>query len=256
MSKPTHKSRRLDATTAEPAAPSTQELITLGAPIELCDGSRVRIRQGQPSDDELLVRGFERLSEQSRYRRFLTPLPTLDQETVRYLTEVDHHDHEAMIALDEQCKEGLGVARYVRDPERPDTAEVAVTVIDDWQGRGLGTILLEAISGRARQEGIKTFTALTLAENQEMLDLLEDLGPVRIMDQALGTVEIEVPIPSDGVSPELKRLLSIAARHDVAVPRFAGHQSDRAEHRQEPGGRGSSRHPTAPAGCCAPSSCG
>src|SRR5579871_1900124 len=104
----------------EPTTPSTRELITLGAPIVLRDGSRVRVRQGQASDAELLLRGFARLSSQSRYRRFLTPMPELDQKKVGYLTDIDHHDHEAMIALDEFGKEGLGIARYVRNPVRPD----------------------------------------------------------------------------------------------------------------------------------------
>jgi len=93
---------------------------------------------------------FERLSPQSRYRRFLTPLPQLDEKTVR--CDIDHHDHETMIALGEQCEQSLGVARYVRYPNRPDTAQVAVTVIDDWRDRGLGTILLGVISARGRQE--------------------------------------------------------------------------------------------------------
>jgi GNAT superfamily N-acetyltransferase len=78
-------------------------------------------------------------------------MPKLTEGMVRYLTEIDHHDHEAIIALDEQTGEGIGVARYVRDQERPEVAEVAVTVIDDWQGRGLGTLLLEVISARARE---------------------------------------------------------------------------------------------------------
>ena len=75
-----------------------------------------------------------------------------------------------MIALDEKTGEGLGVARYVRNPERPDAAEVAVTVIDDRQGKGIGTLLLEVLSARAREEGIATFTALMLAANEAMLD--------------------------------------------------------------------------------------
>jgi GNAT superfamily N-acetyltransferase len=78
---------------------------------------------------------------------------------VRYLTEVDHHDHEAIVALDEESGEGIGVARYVRTRERPEVAEVAVTVVDDWQGRGLGTRLLEVVSARAREEDIRSFTA-------------------------------------------------------------------------------------------------
>ena len=130
--------------------PPTGELVAPGAPIVLRDGSRVRLRQGHSSDRQLLLRGFERLSPGSRYRRFLAAMPELSEEKVRYLTEIDNHDHEAIIALDEKTGEGIGVARYVRDPQRPDVAEVAVTVIDDWQGRGLGTLLLEVLGARAR----------------------------------------------------------------------------------------------------------
>jgi GNAT superfamily N-acetyltransferase len=192
--------------------------VSLGAPIALRDGSQVRIRQGHRSDREPLLRGFERLSPRSRYRRFLAPISELTEEMVRYLTEIDHHDHEAMIALDEQTGEGVGVARYVRHPDRPDVAEVAVTVIDDWQGRGLGTLLLEVISARAREEGVTTFTALMLATNQEMMDLLAQLDPMRVIDRETGRVEIEVPIPPVGLAPALQKLIRIAAQHDVAVP--------------------------------------
>ncbi|HSO98067.1 MAG TPA: GNAT family N-acetyltransferase [Solirubrobacteraceae bacterium] len=194
----------------------------------LRDGSRVRIRQIRPSDQARLVSGFERLGPESRYRRFLAPLPELGQSMVHYLTDVDHHDHEAVVALDEQGHDGLGLARYIRNPDRPDTAEVAVTVIDEWQGRGLGTVLLDVISARAREEGITTFTALMLAENKEMLDLLEGLGPVRVTDRSTGTVEVEVPIPTPGVPTGLRRLLRFAARHDVAVPLVRGHGISRA----------------------------
>jgi GNAT superfamily N-acetyltransferase len=203
--------------------PSTNELVALGAPIVLRDGSRVRLRQGHSSDKELLLRGFERLSPESRYRRFLAAMPELSDEKVRYLTEVDHHDHEAIIALDEQTGEGIGVARYVRDPQRRDVAEVAVTVIDDWQGKGVGTLLLEVLSARAREEGITTFTALMLATNQEMMDLLEALGPVRIVDREAGTIEIEMPNPEVGLSPVLKKLLRVAARNDVAAAPSSRH---------------------------------
>ncbi|MGZ8688599.1 MAG: N-acetyltransferase family protein [Gaiellaceae bacterium] len=194
------------------------DVVVDGAPIALRDGSHVRIRQGRRSDRELLLRGFRRLSSESRYRRFLAPMPRLPEATVRHLTDIDHHDHEAMIALDEQGTEALGVARYVRDPERPDAAEVAVTVVDDRQGRGLGTLLLEAVSARAREEGVRTFTAWMLARNQEMMDLFQRLGPVQVVDRDAGAVEIEVAIPDAGVAPELRELLRLAAKDDVAVP--------------------------------------
>ncbi|MGZ4325070.1 MAG: N-acetyltransferase family protein [Solirubrobacteraceae bacterium] len=74
-------------------------------------------------------------------------------------------------------------------------------LIDDWQGRGVGTLLLEMLSGRARAEGITTFTALMLATNREMMELFEQLDPMRIVDQATGTVEIEVPIPRSAWRP-------------------------------------------------------
>ena len=91
-------------------------------------------------------------------------------------------------------------------------------MIDDWQRRGVGTLLLEIISARAREEGITTFTALMLATNQEMMDLLKELDPMRIVDREAGTVEIEVPIPPIGLAPALRKLVRIAAEHDVAVP--------------------------------------
>jgi GNAT superfamily N-acetyltransferase len=209
------------------STPSTSELVILGAPIALRDGARVRIRQGHSSDRGLLLRGFERLSAESRYRRFLVPMPALSEEAVRYLTEIDHHDHEAIIALDEETGEGIGVARYVRDPHRPEVAEVAVTVIDDWQARGLGTLLLGVISARAREEGITTFTALLLAANAEILDILNRLEPVRVIDRGAGTVQVEVPIPEVGVAPALRKVLQIAAEHDIAVPLADRHRASR-----------------------------
>lgn len=198
--------------------PPSEAIVSIGAPIALSDGSRVRIRRLRESDSELLLRGFRRLSPESRYRRFLAPTPTLSDGTVRYLVEIDHRDHEALIAVDEQSGEGVGVARYVRNLARPDAAEVAVTVIDDWHGRGLGTLLLEGITMRAREEGVDTFTALMLVDNRQMMDLLQRLGAVRVVDRAAGAVEVEVHLPAIGVSPELRKLIRLAAASDVAIP--------------------------------------
>jgi GNAT superfamily N-acetyltransferase len=165
-----------------------------------------------------LLRGFQRLSDESRYQRFLSPMPELSESMVRYLTDVDHHDHEAMVALDAATGEGVGVARYVRHQDDRSRAEAAVTVIDDWQGRGVGTLLLELLAERARREGIDTFTALMLATNADMMELLESLGPVHVVDREAGTVQVEAPVPATGLSPELRRLLRVSAETDTAVP--------------------------------------
>src|SRR4051794_22385700 len=140
----------------------------------------------------------------------------LTDDMLDYLTDIDHHDHEALVALDPATGEGAGVARFVRLADRPEVAEAAVTVADAWQGRGLGTLLLELLAGRARQEGITRLTALMLAENDDMLELLERLGPVRVIDRELGTVEVETPLSAEGVGAELRSVLRLVARSSRA----------------------------------------
>jgi GNAT superfamily N-acetyltransferase len=183
------------------------ELSELGVPTVLRDGSRVRIRQWRPADRELLVSGFHQLSPTSSYRRFLSASPVLTPGLLRELTDIDHRDAEAILALDERGREGLGIARYVRCADRADVAELAVTVIDDWQGRGVGTLLLDVVSARAREEGIRTFTALMLTDNHRMRRLLNHLGPVRTIDTEPPTVEVEVSIPPARVAHALMTLL-------------------------------------------------
>ena len=91
-------------------------------------------------------------------------------------------------------------------------AEAAVTVVDAWQGRGLGTLLLELLATRAREEGVAHFSALVLATNTDMLELLERLGPVRVVDRELGTVEVETSLPPTGISAQLRQLLKLGRR--------------------------------------------
>jgi hypothetical protein len=108
-----------------------------GRPVVLRDGSAVLIRQVYSADAPLLADGFARLSARSRQLRFLTPKKGLSPAELRYFTDV--HDHEALGALDHPGGRGVGVARYADDPQ---AAEIAVTVIDDWQGGGLGAELV------------------------------------------------------------------------------------------------------------------
>jgi GNAT superfamily N-acetyltransferase len=188
-----------------------------GLAVAMRDGSRVVVRPVHPGDRALLLAGFERLGPESRYRRFLAAMTRLTGDFVTYLTDVDHHDHEALAAIDPETGDGVGVARFVRCRDRPDTAEAAVTVIDDWQGRGVGTALLDLLAERARAEGVVRFTALLLAENRRMLNLLEALGPVHVVDRQSGTVEIEAELPPTGAGRELHGVLGASARGPVGL---------------------------------------
>ncbi len=176
----------------------------------LRDGSSMLVRPIRPDDRELLRTGFKRLSEHSRYMRFQTPLPELSEQQLSYFTDIDHHDHEALVAVDPDNGNGVGVARFVRVND--GVAECAVVVADDWQGRGVATTLLDRLVERAREEGIDRFTALVLAENAEALRLLQHLGDtVQRRDGSQVELEIELPAPHQP-SPQIKLVLATAAR--------------------------------------------
>lgn len=164
-----------------------------GKRVILRDGSKVLIRPVRSGDAPLLADGFARLSPQSRWMRFLGTKTSLSAAELRYFTEVDHHDHEAIGALSAADGRGVGIARYVRDSNDPQSAEIAVTILDDWQGRGLGTELLARLSDRARQAGIDRFTALVGAENTAMAGLLRKMGAC-LVGRGPGTVEYEVAL--------------------------------------------------------------
>ena len=158
----------------------------------LHDGSKVVIRPVRPTDAPLLADGFARLSARSRQMRFLTGKDELTQAELGYFTQVNHHDHEALAALNADGR-GVGIARYVRDAGDPQAAEIAVTIADDWQGRGLGTVLLAQLTRRARCEGIGRFTALVSADNAAMAGLLRNVR-AELVDRGPGTVEYEITL--------------------------------------------------------------
>jgi len=162
-------------------------------PVRLRDGSRVLIRPVRAGDAALLAEGFARLSERSRQLRFLGRKNTLTASDLRYYTDVDHHDHEALGALDHVRGGGVGIARYVRDREDPRAAEIAVTIVDDWQGRGLGVKLLDRLSDRAREEGIGRFTALVAADNVAVIGLLRHFR-AELTGRERGTAEYEIAL--------------------------------------------------------------
>src|SRR3954468_16659986 len=107
--------------------------------ITLRDGTPLLLRPIEPGDRRALAEGFERLSPESRYRRFFSPVSRLSDRQLDFLTRVDHRDHEALLAIDEASGQLVGVARFVRTG--PGEAEPAMVVGDDWQGRGVATVL-------------------------------------------------------------------------------------------------------------------
>ena len=159
----------------------------------LRDGSRVLIRPVHSADAPLLADGFARLSATSRWMRFLTPKKELSPAELSFLTDLDHHDHEALGALDHRDGRGVGVARYVRQADDPWSADVAVTIVDEWQGRGLGTELLARLSDRAREENIRSFTALVAAENVAVAGLLRN-ACARLVGRESNTLEYEISL--------------------------------------------------------------
>ena len=164
-----------------------------GSPTRLRDGSTVLIRQVRGTDAPLLADGFARLSARSRRMRFLGTKTTLSAAELRYFTDVDHYDHEALGALSPVGGRGAGIARYIRDSDDPRAAEIAVTIADDWQGRGLGAELLARLSDRARQAGIDRFTATVSADNAAMTRLLWKMG-AELTGRSRGTVDYEVAL--------------------------------------------------------------
>ena len=187
------------------------------------DGASVRVRPILPSDKDRLREAFHRLSMESRIRRFMAPVAELTEGQLRYLTEIDYRDHMAWVALDPSAPEmpGIGVARYVRLAGEPSVAEAAVTVADEWQGRGVGTILIGLLTLSANEMGITTFRAYVLEENRPMLEILVGLG-ARVSREEAGVVRVDAPVlaePEDIPDTPTGRVFKAVARR--VIPPFA-----------------------------------
>lgn len=173
---------------------------------EVHSGFEYRLKGDQPAlirivradDKARLKAGFQQLSERSRLRRFFSNVKDLSEEQLRYFTEVDNVDHVAWGALDPEHPEapGLGIARYIRTQEAPDSAEVAITVADQHQGQGVGTALFVVLNLSAAQNGIETFSFEVLQENEEFIRRLQKLGGVRT-GRAQAIVSLTIPVRAD-----------------------------------------------------------
>jgi RimJ/RimL family protein N-acetyltransferase len=142
----------------------------------LRDGTRVLLREARPEDAPLVRLGFAQLSDRSRQFRFLRAMPRLSEDDLSFLAGADGNEAIGALDLTGDPPEPVGMARYVRLPARPETAEVAITVIDSHQGRGLGTLLFGCLAWQAERSGLGGFIALVHHGNRQMRRLLEDLG--------------------------------------------------------------------------------
>jgi RimJ/RimL family protein N-acetyltransferase len=149
-------------------------------PVELTlpNGTAVSLRPLGRGDRERLAAGFERLSAESRYRRFMTPTPRLTSSELTYFSEIDHRNHFAwgVEVVKPDGLDGAGVARYVRLPAVQDAADTAFTVVDEYQGLGIGHVLLRALAIAGRVNGFRQFHFDVLADNRAMLKVLEKSG--------------------------------------------------------------------------------
>ena len=160
------------------------------------DGTPLRIRAIQPDDKQGLRWGFARLSNAAIYHRFFQSKRELTGEELRYLTEVDFRDHVALVAETEVDGERrlVGVGRFVRKVQagKRDRAEVAFTVGDEFQGRGVGTLLLEHLKRIAPELGVYYFDAEVLPDNRQMLEVFEHSGLGIVERLKDGVVHVEM----------------------------------------------------------------
>jgi len=178
----------MNDTTAGDTAPYPVEL---ERDITLRDGTPLRLRPIRPDDAPRLVEAYGRLSEHTAYQRFFTVMKRLPPDWARLHSAVDYRTRLALIAErgPREQPELIGVARYEPTGE-PGTAEVAFVVLDGWQGKGLGTIMLDALLAAAAARGITRFRAYVLADNARMLDLLRRFTTVQERAIDSGVVEL------------------------------------------------------------------
>ena len=197
-------------------------ILTRSTVVDLADGTPVRVRPIVPADKPRIVEGLAHLSTESRYLRFLRPIDHLSPEQLSYLTEIDYRTHFAWgaeLAIGKQHP-GIGLARYVCQTDDPATAEAAVAVLDEYQGRGLGGILLALLAESAQENGVKRFRSYVLSQNRKVLDALTRPG-IEWQEEADGDTvrfDIPLPLPEDGLRDSaLYETLRAVARGEIEV---------------------------------------
>jgi GNAT superfamily N-acetyltransferase len=186
-----------------------------GEVVSLSGGDRVLVRHLLASDREELAERYLELSPEARRLRFFNAPDHLSTRLLDYLLDVDGVDRCALaaFAIDDDGAPGVGIARYARSHDDPSCAEAAVTVLDAYQSRGIGSELMYRLAEQARRNGISTFTASVMWENHELLDSLRALG-AEIQPSEPGVASVRMALPSSEAvlhETELHRILRVFA---------------------------------------------
>lgn len=167
--------------------------------IALKDGTVVHIRMLKPEDREVLKEAFSKLSQETKRLRFLEQHDVLSEKELDYLLNVDNHNHVAFCAyvIRDGKEVGVGVARYIRSLKNQKLAEVAITIVDEFQGKGIGKYLIGATVNYARENGITTFAANAFYFNRKILRIIEKYQ-YHITSAEDGVLKIEIDITHNG----------------------------------------------------------
>jgi protein lysine acetyltransferase len=165
-------------------------------PVRVRDGTGLLLRPVLPGDSERTMQGHVRFSSETLYRRFMSPrVPS--SALMDYLAEVDYVDHFVWVMTEEDGYP-IADARFVRDDDDPTIAEIAFTVADAYQGRGIGSFLMAALSVAARVDGVEKFSGRVLSDNLPMRAIMDHYGAFWERDDVgVVTTVIDVPDPRD-----------------------------------------------------------
>jgi len=176
-------------------------------PVHLRDGTEAFVVPLLPANREALQQEYEHLSPETRFSRFLAAVPELTDKMLDHLVDdVDGDDHVALVLLtltEDRTELPLGLARIIRYPDDPTAADLAVTVVDDWQGRGVATALLEVLL-RQRPKGVERIVTVIDAANGASLAMLRRLGEVEVSQPESGTRRVVVELPDAATRPDTR----------------------------------------------------